>query len=104
MTNKIKNKELNSKKIIRGLEENKKDIGKYGVKKIGIFGSFAKKQQHKNSDIDLLVTFDKPTFDFYMGLKFMLEKLFKKKVDLVIEEDLRPELSYVKKEVKYAKL
>ena len=47
---------------------------------------------------------DNPNFDNYMDLKIMLEKLFKRKIDLVIEEDLKPELKYVKKETKYAKL
>ncbi len=51
------------------------------------------------SDIDIIVS-----FDVYIELKFLLEKLFNKKVDLVIEKDLRPELDYVKKEVKYARL
>lgn len=100
----LSKKKLDSEKIIRGIEENKKNIRKYGVKKIGVFGSFVKRQQHKNSDIDLLVVFNKPKFDSYMELKFMLERLFGRKIDLVIEGDLRSELKYVKKEVKYANL
>ena len=79
---------------------------KYGVKKIGVFGSFARGEGRKDSDIDVLVEFKdgSETFDNYMELKLMLEKIFKRKIDLVIEEDLRPELKYVKKEAKYARL
>ena len=54
--------------------------------------------------MDIIVSFDNIIFDNYIELKFLLEKLFKKKVDLVIEKDLGPELNYVKKIVKYAKL
>ncbi len=95
---------LNSKKIIKKIEEKSKDIKRYNVKKIGLFGSFAKNKQHKKSDIDIIVTFDKETFDNYMDLLFLLEKMFKRKIDLVIEHDLYPELSYVKKETKYVQL
>lgn len=99
-----KKTKLNPKKIIKELEENKKHIRKYGVKKIGLFGSFLRKKQRKGSDIDIIVSFDNVSFDNYIELKFLLEKLFRKKIDLVIERDLRPELNYVKKEVKYARL
>jgi hypothetical protein len=95
---------LNSKEIIRKLEEKSRDIKKYNVKKIGIFGSFAKNKQHKKSDIDIIVDFDKETFDNYMDLLFLLEKIFRRKIDLVIEKDLHPELNYVKREAKYVRL
>jgi len=98
------NERLNSKKIIKKIEENSVDIKKYDVKKIGLFGSFAKNKQHKKSDIDIIVNFNKETFDNYMNLLFLLEKLFRRKIDLVIEKDLHPELNYVKKEVKYVRL
>lgn len=97
-------KKLNSKEIIKKIEGKKEEISKYGVKKIGIFGSFAKDSQKKKSDIDVLIVVDNPKFDDYMDLKIMLEKLFKRKIDLVIEKDLKSELNYVKKETKYAKL
>ena len=85
------------------LRKHKDELNKYEVKKIGLFGSFLKGNQHKKSDLDFLVVFNKTTFDNYMELKFLLEKLFKKKVDLVIEEDLKPALKYMKEEALYAK-
>ena len=99
-----KKTKLNSERIINQIEQNTQDISKYGVKKIGLFGSFLGKKQRKGSDVDILVSFDNVSFDNYMELKFLLEKLFRRKVDLVIEKDLRPELNYVKKEAKYARL
>jgi uncharacterized protein len=95
---------ISSKKIIKKIEEKSRDIKKYDVKKIGLFGSYVKNKQHEKSDIDIIVTFEKETFDNYMDLLFLLEKLFKRKIDLVIEKDLHPELNYVKKEAKYARL
>ena len=95
---------LNSKEIIKKIEEKSKDIKKYNVKKIGLFGSFAKNKQNKKSDIDIIVNFDEETFDNYMNLLFLLEKMFKRKIDLVIEKDLYPELNYIKNETKYVRL
>jgi uncharacterized protein len=95
---------LNSKEIIKKIKEKSKDIKKYNVKKIGLFGSFAKNKQHKKSDIDIIVNFNEETFDNYMDLLFLLEKMFKRKIDLVIEKDLHPELNYVKNEAKYVRL
>ncbi len=97
-------KKLNSKEIIKKIESERKNIRKIGVKKIGLFGSFVKGKQNKKSDVDILVEFEKVTFENYFLLKELLEKLFKKKVDLIIEEDLRHELNYVKKETEYAKI
>ena len=92
---------LTPNKIITTLEEHRHEIRKHGVKKIGLFGSFLKRTQHKKSDIDFLVVFNKPTFDNYIELKFLLEKLFRRKVDLVIEENLKPALQYVRRRALY---
>ena len=98
-----KMKQLNRKKIMEIIENYKYDIQKYSVKKIGLFGSYAKNNYKKNSDIDFLVVLNKPTFDNYMGLKFMLEHILHKKVDLVIEQNIKPAIKYVKEEAVYAK-
>ncbi len=64
----------------------------FGVAKIGIFGSFARGEERPDSDVDVLVTFQMgmKTFDNYMGLKFFLEDLFDRKVDLVTDSALKP--------------
>ena len=95
---------LNSKKILKEIEDNSKDIRRYGVKKIGLFGSFLGGKNKSGSDVDILVSFDEISFDNYMELKFLLESLFRREVDLVIEKDLKSEIKYVKKEAKYARL
>lgn len=96
---------LTHKIILTKLEENKDIIKKYGVKKIGLFGSYIRNEQKPTSDIDIVVEFEKGkiTFDNYMDLKFFLEDLFKCKVDLVMKESIKPDLKpYILGSVKYA--
>jgi len=64
------NKRLNSEVIISMLKENKDILIKYGVKKIGLFGSFVRGEQKDYSDIDFLVEFEKHNFDNFMDLAF----------------------------------
>ncbi|MFA5558144.1 MAG: nucleotidyltransferase domain-containing protein [Methanofastidiosum sp.] len=45
-----------------------------------LFGSYSRKEQKESSYIDILVEFNKSTFDNYMGLIFYLEELFGKKL------------------------
>lgn len=86
------------------VENNAESIKKYGVKKIGLFGSYLKGTQKRGSDVDILVEFDKVSYDDYYKVLVLLRKLLKRKIDLIISESLRPELVYVKKEAVYAKL
>src|SRR5690554_6160349 len=84
--------------IITFFKNNKHEFKKYGVNRIGLFGSYAKNQEDENSDIDILVEFKEgnKTFDNYMDLKFYLEDRFNKKVDLVIDGNIKEDL---KKEI-----
>ena len=69
-------------------------VEKFGVMEIAIFGSYARGEQMKDSDVDLIVDFKEgwKTFDNYMNLKFYLEELFGKKVDLVIKSAINPRI------------
>ena len=53
------------------------EIKTYGVKKVGLFGSFARSSQNVKSDIDILVEFERcgKTFDSYMDLKFFFREI-----------------------------
>jgi hypothetical protein len=91
--------------ILEFLEKNAEQLKKYGVKQIGLFGSFATGRNTNNSDIDILVEFKagEKTFDNYMDLKFFLEDKLKRKVDLVIKKNIKPELKKeILSSVKYA--
>jgi uncharacterized protein len=74
-----------------------------GVKSLALFGSVARDEAGANSDIDFLVEFALPlTFDRYMDVKFFLEDLLEKQVDLVTWRSLKPQLrEVVKGEVVY---
>ncbi len=65
----------------------------YWVKTLGFFGSYVKGKATDKSDLDLLVKFQGDlTFDEYMNLKLFLEDLFDKKIDLVIRDDIKPQI------------
>ena len=76
-------KTITTNKIINILKNHKDEIHRYGVIKIGLFGSFAKGSSNKRSDLDFLVEFEEPSFDNYMNLINYLEKLFGRKVDVL---------------------
>ncbi len=62
----------------------------FGVTKIGIFGSFARGEQTRRSDVDVLVDFAQgyATLRNFVGLADYLEALFKRKVDLLTVEGI----------------
>lgn len=90
--------------IVALIKENVHELKRFDVKAIYLFGSVARGEENPQSDIDILVTFnEKSTFDNYMELKFFLENLFLKKVDLVTEQGLRPELRpFIQKDLIHA--
>ncbi|MBI5248975.1 MAG: nucleotidyltransferase family protein [Desulfomonile tiedjei] len=78
--------------ILKRLEENRETIRGFGVCRIGIFGSYARGEQKEGSDMDFLVDFESATFDNYFDLKFFLENLFGRTVDLVISDAIKPRI------------
>ncbi len=66
---------------------------RFGIKNIGVFGSAARNELRDDSDVDVLVEFEGlPTFDGYMDLKFFLESLFARRVDLVTRDSIKPRM------------
>ena len=61
---------------------------KFGVQRLGVFGSFARGEQTRKSDVDVLVDFADgyATLKNFVGLADRLEALFKRKVDLITVE------------------
>lgn len=65
----------------------------YGIKRIGVFGSFASGKAHGKSDIDLLVSFKTPVGLFhFVETGNYLRRVLGRKVDLVTQSALKPEL------------
>ena len=63
----------------------------YHVSRIALFGSYARGEQRRGSDIDLLVEFEEPVgFIEFMNLEFYLKKLLGVRVDLVTPDALKP--------------
>ncbi|MBF0537551.1 MAG: nucleotidyltransferase family protein [Nitrospirae bacterium] len=78
---------------------------RYGVNKIGVFGSFTRGQARQDSDVDVIVYFneDAENFDNYIELKYFLEEAFGRDVDLVTVDALKPQLKdEILNEVVYA--
>ena len=77
--------------ILYTLKNNKQRLlDKYGFSIMAIFGSYGRGQQTENSDIDILVEFDKPVGVEFIDLANELEKLLKIKVDLVSKKGVKP--------------
>jgi len=90
--------------IISILLSHKKEFETFGVKKIGLFGSFLKNKQNEQSDVDLIVEFvrGKKNFRNFIHLAFFLEELLQRKVEVVTPESLSPYMkSIILKEVDY---
>jgi len=86
------------------LKEHENEIKRrFGVKRIGIFGSHVRGDGKETSDVDVLVEFVEPSFDNFMDLAFFLEDLFGRDVDLVTIGGLSPHIApFVEREVVWA--
>ena len=69
--------------VLKVVKENREAISRYGVRRLGLFGSAARREATKTSDLDFVVEFEEKSFDAYMDLKAFLEELFDCPVDLV---------------------
>lgn len=75
------------------LSEHRRELEHAGVRSLACFGSVARDEARADSDVDILVEFtDRPSFLRYMDLKFYLEELLGRQVDLVTRKALRPQL------------
>lgn len=94
--------------VIKTIKTEKPHLAaEFNVKKIGLFGSFAKGRQTGKSDIDIIVEFSKPIGFRFLELCDYLEKKLGKKVDVLtpagikgirlkhIASDIRSNIIYV---------
>jgi len=89
--------------ILAFLQQHAAELHSMGVVKIGLFGSYVRGEQTPESDMDFLLTMENFTWRRWMNVWNFLEDNLGNQVDLVPEEDLRPELHrYVFSEVRYA--
>ena len=100
---------MKKEEVIKVLKEHIEEIRRFGVKRIGIFGSVVRGDAGKNSDIDFVVEFEKGkiTMKNFGGLVLFLENLFNRKVDVLtangveniriksVREQIKNEIEYV---------
>jgi len=92
----IKEIEETIKKHEKELEE------RFKVKRIGIFGSYARGDQNEKSDIDILVEFKDPVGFLFIHLADYLEEILGAEVDLVTPDAIKPNRrKYIMEEITY---
>lgn len=99
---------LTKDEIFRQLKAHQDILKKYNVKRIGLFGSYARNEQTAMSDIDFIAEFDlskfgenfKGLYKAFSELSDYLENLFKRKVEILTPESLSPYIQpYIEKEI-----
>lgn len=89
--------------VLSRLLEHRQTIRRLGVRRLGLFGSVARGEGRADSDLDFLVELEHDGFDAYMNVKFFLEDLFQRPVDLVLADTIKPRLrDVILKEAVYA--
>ena len=77
--------------ILKTLKSNKLKLSKFGIRNVGLFGSYIRNEQSSGSDIDLLIDFEpeKENFDNLMAVYDLFEEIFKnEKVGVVTKNGL----------------
>ncbi|MCD6256482.1 nucleotidyltransferase family protein [Candidatus Aerophobetes bacterium] len=94
---------MRKEEIFKKLRENEDKLRLFGVKRIGIFGSFVRDEATEKSDIDVVVEFvrGKATFKNVAGLVDFLEELFGREIDLLTPDGIESiRIKHVKEEIK----
>lgn len=103
MQNSIKNKQ----ELLAAILANKAQIESYGVKRLGIFGSFVRNEATENSDVDFYIEFYPAlkNFDNYMDLAELLKTLVGRNIEIITPQSLSKYIGpAILKEVEYVAL
>ncbi len=99
---------LKKEKVIQTIQGQNLLMRRYGISKVGLFGSYVREQQREGSDIDILIDFEDgaETFDNFIAICTLFDNLFKgEKVDVVTLRGLSPYIGpYILKEIEYVKI
>ncbi|OGH83965.1 MAG: toxin-antitoxin system toxin subunit [Candidatus Magasanikbacteria bacterium RIFOXYA2_FULL_44_8] len=98
-------KDLSKNEIISLIKAEKSFLrDNFGVLNIGLFGSYATDQQTPDSDIDFLVEFAEPRFDWIAGLNMYMEKKFDRKIEIIRRRTLNKSRFFerIEREIIYA--
>lgn len=79
---------MNRGDIINFISAHKAEFERrFGVKKIGLFGSYARGEAYEGSDIDIVVELEKPDLFYLIGVKQTIEEALGSKVDVIRVRD-----------------
>jgi predicted nucleotidyltransferase len=78
--------------VITRIEPIRQQLRAHGVRRLALFGSFARDAQRNDSDVDLLVDFlpGRKSFDAYTAVCELLEEVLQRRVELLTPESLSP--------------
>ncbi len=84
---------ITKEQIVETITSTKPELKSFGIRSIGLFGSYVRGEQTRTSDIDILIDFepDKENYDNYMAVYDIIEQLFlNEKVEIVTKNGLSP--------------
>jgi hypothetical protein len=83
---------INREEVVKRLRAAEAQVRSLGIRRLALFGSAARGEARPNSDIDLLVEFEpeRKTYDSFLALGELLERLLEQPVELVTTEALSP--------------
>jgi hypothetical protein len=93
--------------VISRLEENRERIGRLGVSRVGLFGSFVRGEQREDSDVDLLIEFEpeRKTYRNLLDFAELVESILGREVEVLTDKGVskyfRP---YIEQEVEYVQI
>ena len=89
--------------VLKLIEQHQATLRRLGVRRLGLFGSYARGEAMPGSDLDFVVELSEKSFDAYMDTKIFLEDLFQSRVDLVTMSSIKPRLlPIIQREAVYA--
>jgi predicted nucleotidyltransferase len=87
------NLRVTQEQVRRRLSEARPELGAMGVRSLDLFGSVARGEASPDSDVDLLVEFDRPIGLFhFFRVQHRLEEILGARVDLVMRDAVKPQL------------
>lgn len=91
------------KEIEKIIKQHRQELEKkYKVKRIGVFGSYARGDQSERSDLDILVEFKEPVGFLFIHLADFLEEILESEVDWVTPDAIKPNRRrYIMEDVSY---